>query len=130
MKKTLLVILWFVAILLLLIDVVLLFGGQYSESKTQKKNRVALEECDYLFSSADFTNGYIGGDYGKCLHDKGYICDYGYSVKYGGCCDEDNYDCENCSSNRYDCSDFSDQEQAQYIFDTCNKFYDNIYDIH
>jgi hypothetical protein len=90
-----------------------------------------LKSCN--FDGFEMSNGnggvYITGPYGKCLSDIGG-CDYGDSEKFGGCCDEDNYACEECGGNYYDCSDFDDQESAQSIYYICEDFLDYTNDIH
>jgi|SRR3989344_4600950 len=98
----------------------------YKESVTQENNGRAVVACEHFYDPVE----YNGGDYGRCLHGQGYKCDYGYSEKRGGCCDEDDYSCELCTANRYDCSDFRNLEDAQDIYEMCRDFQDGIPDVH
>jgi len=60
----------------------------------------------------------------------GEWCDYGFSAQYQSCCDEDDYSCEICSYNHYDCEDFTDQVDAQSIYDECVDFDTANKDVH
>lgn len=131
LKQTIWLVVKILLIILILISAILVysfFNTDYYQ-KTAAVNEAAERICVSLVDQADFSNGYVeGGVYGKCLHDNGYICDYGYSEKYTGCCDEGDYSCEACQENLYDCKDFSSQTRAQNIYNECWNFSDQ--DIH
>lgn len=58
------------------------------------------------------------------------ICDYGYNEKLSRCCDEDDYSCETCNTNKYNCSDFKTHKEAQDIYELCIDFNLDTVDVH
>lgn len=106
----------------------LIIVGIAHTKNEERREEAKFNGCNGL--EVDWTDSYQGGAYGKCLHEAGYECDYGYSEKYTGCCDEDNYACEVCNGNNFDCSEFSDQEEAQGVYDLCTDFNIGDVDIH